>query len=255
MYLQRHMLITLGMLCILLMIRSFVQKHSEETFVDENILDSLSVPAKFYDNLEAIPNMYFTEMKEIDFNTIFDKHIVSIPGIDEYIQVPKDMVSQNNAKYILQATEKHVLTILNDVEQSGHPFTILASKLKSMYIGKDGKTATIQILIHRPTKAYGMLGTYYVHITKNDNKFALTKVQIEGFVFEDKLYGNVVPSNLPQSISSYTDMVEHTILKSKEWENKELCDYYQNIDKHRGINYASLGLNTSCDAKSSSSSS
>jgi len=213
------------------------------------------VPAIFYDNLQAIPNMYFVEMKEIDFKTVLDKHIVSIAGLEGYMPVPKNMISESDTKYVLQATEKLVLNIMNDVVQYGHPFTVLASTLKSMYIGKDGKLSVIQILIHRPTKAYGMLGTYYVHTSKHDNKIVLTKVAIQGFIFEDKLYGNVVPSNLPPPISSYTDMMQHTILKSKDWEEKELCNHYKKIDKERGVDYASLGLNTSCDAKSSSNSS
>lgn len=251
---QKQLQVSLGLLCVVLIIRSLLVTTSHEKYINSS-LDDLSVPSNFYDTLQPIPNMYFDEMKGKDFIELFNKHVSASSHTKTYIPIPEDMILPSDKMYVLQATEKIVLDILNSSKNSGHDFKTIASSLLSMYIGKNGKLASVQLLVHRPTKAYGILATYDIYINVETKTISLTKVSLQGFVFEDRLY-SALPANLPvHTPSSYVDMINNTILKPQDEEQKELCDHFNKMQKFGNIDYSSLGLNTSCDAKSSSSSS
>lgn len=224
-----------------------------EPYMDYS-MQHLAVPTAFYNFGEGRENMYFIEMKDQVFQDLFTENKVKLPeGQLEYI----DKISDADNKTIIERSSQLITDMMNRTLPSSeiHLFHVVTAEVKQVQKHPLGFVTALDMLIHRPTKMYGIYGSFTVfHPTKGPS--SLIDFKLHGFVFEDKIYGGVLPSNLPlEKNMTYQEMIGHTFLKSKDWEEKQICKYLTDMKTFRGIDYTSLGSYTSCEAKSSSTSS
>jgi hypothetical protein len=242
-------LVIISICVILVCFQNYIQtklRNIGEKYID--YYDYITIPSSSYDIIADTDNKkYFVEFNDRFFIDTFNKHVSNVSISDEtFRDININVVTMED---IQNKTAAYIEGILNEELEMDETnlFFVVEKKLLSVKYDDSSYIVQMKSLIHRNGKAYGI--TLVSTTLHNPIETQLIKYDILGFVFEDKLYGNVLPSNLMTVENlQYEDIMKDKIIIDKESETKTLCKYLKDMKKFRNIDYTSFtGSNTNCD--------
>lgn len=218
---------------------------SNEKYIDYK--DYMSIPASAYemigaDNGDMAKKKYYVEFKDSFFETALKTAKYSQKFDDTDYKISQ---LQQNRKDIELKVSQVIEKALNNklpIEES-NLFNIVKIQIKAIYKKENSKQNEFIVesisLVHRLNKVYGLDLYTKTHHSYDSN--TLLDYKINGFVFEDKLYGDVLPSNMNEDTElSYDQMMKDKIIQSKEFEKQTFCKYVGDLKKFRNIDYKPL---------------
>ena len=270
-------LVVIVCICVILFCYHYacVSKISEE-FVspldaDSDYYDLLSLPTRSYEMLGVTPDPTTVKPFFLEFNDNFfidsltkctyTPSLLESTIINELIQNTPNKIpraSQTTFIPIMASISKTIEgcmnTNLNKIGDSVDTlFSVTDIILHDVRQKDDIALTNSKCVVHRLGKSYG--ASILVTTFHFDGKTSIIDVQLEGFLFEDRIYGSTVPANLVTTEYALYRNLDTTILKDKKHEQETLCKYLQDLKKYRGIDYASLSdSKIVCDGKSSNGS-
>lgn len=217
-----------------------------ESYIDYK--DYMSIPTSAYETIgsnsdDISKKKYYVEFKDDFFESALKSAKYPQP-FDEtgYSIVNKDL---DNIKLKVSQVIEKILNAKLPIEEC-NLFNIVNIKIKSLYKKNDNKYIVEAVsLVHRLNKVYGL--DLYTKTYHSYDSNALLDYKINGFVFEDKIYGDVLPSNVNDDTEfSYDQIMKDKIIQSKEFEKETFCKYIGDLKKFRNIDYKPLD-SINCD--------
>jgi hypothetical protein len=217
-----------------------------------NYYDYISLPTSSYEVISNIQGdeddtkkILFVEFNDRFFINALNKHIHKM-DIEEVKEFTPYKGKANDI-------EDKISFFINDILNKELPpsdnllFNTVSIKLNEVLEKQQSYIVHSTSLIHRLGKAYGLTLNAVTYHTAQ--KAYLLSYEIIGFVFEDKVYGDVLPSNLvTDPYQSLEDSMKQRIIHDKQYEKETLCKYIQDLKKFRNIDYTSLSeKNIDCD--------
>ena len=141
--------------------------------------DNYTIPGLFYNDLQLPPQMYMYEVSDEQLSRTIQKHVYTT----------QEIVGGST----MDILNTYLLHILNsDISSNDRQFRTIDSKIINII----DDVITSEHIVHRDTKMYG----FHIKIvtTITDNTVQLKRFNIEGIVFEDKIY-SLQPYNLTQT--------------------------------------------------------
>jgi len=203
---------------------------SHERFLDYR--DLLVTPGIAYDeiNPENSNRRYYIESNVRFFKSALDaavsnKHV----DISEYQETKSnDDIKIKVSAFIEKLFNKHLPV--------GDPniFNVVSIEIEHVHKKDVNFVVKAKSLIHRENKIYGLL--LHTRSYHDMNSSSLLSYDIKGFIFEDKIYGNVLPSNLHTDTNlAYDHIMMDKILQSKELEQETYCKYLKDLKIYNNI--------------------
>lgn len=237
-------------LCIALILFCFHRfNQMQERFLDYT--DYITVPSFAYESMAGEgegAKKYYMEFNDRFFLNALNKNADANMHIDvssfEPTSLPKSKVQQ-----LEESVSALLARVLNAELDSNDTqlFNTLNTRISTVKKNGDSYVVEAKSVVHRLNKAYGV--TIDTTCLYTESKMHLLAYNLQGFVFEDKLYGDVLPSNLITIDDLiYENIMKEKIMQSKEYENKMVCKYLSDLKKFRNIDAQSLtDSNTNCD--------
>lgn len=195
-----------------------------ERFLDYR--DFLVTPGVAYDNInpENTNHRYY-----IEFNDRFFKTALDAAMSEKQVDITKyqEIKSNDDTKRKVSA---FIEKVFNRYLPVGDPniFNVVSIDIEHVHKKETQFVVEAKSLIHRENKIYGLL--LHTRSYHDMNSSSLLNYDMKGFIFEDKIYGNVLPSNLHTDTNlAYDQIMMDKIMQSKEFEQETYCKYLKDL--------------------------
>lgn len=228
--------------------------------------DYLSAPTAIYERIQD-PEPERSRKYFVEFHDKFFEDALKAVEIDPkefHIDLENMHTSQGITNYSVYVASKDKLDLdikpkVSQAIESALNKALPAEETNMFYVssiqvrkvwkhvsGADVFVVHASSIMHRLGKAYGLqlvTTTYHAY----EDVARLLNFTVKGFVFEDKVYGNVVPSNLEtEDFLTYESLAKTKILMDPASERKILCSHLKDVQRFGS--YASLSVeNINCD--------
>lgn len=218
--------------------------NQKESYIDYNY-KLLTIPSSAYNNLNINPNKYFYEFKDKFFINILNKN-------KSTQQINKNNFKNINLsikqRYELEKIiKKYIENIFNkELEQyDDNLFYVYRFIINETKVFNDIYLVNTSLILYRNNKIYGVSIKLDTLHKINSEELKLYDFDLMGFIFEDKMFSEfTLPNNVYTNI--YQDANDNkTIIKTPEYEKKNICKYLEDLKKFRNIeadNYKKLCL-------------
>lgn len=236
-----HIILLLSIIAIasVLYLQSRQGQQRQEGYAPE-YQDMLSVPTSAYstlsDNDISYQKRYYLEFNDRFFHdALLDA--LSTQKIDT--SGWKDTVKYD-ASSIKFKVNAFIEGVLNHELQGTDPnlFSVVKNDILSMINSPDKKEYVVRskVLIHRNQKLYGVLLEIKTLHNADTSRTSLIEYNLNGFVFEDKIHDNIMPSNYDETNElEFEDINNAKIIKDETYEKTVACKYYKDLKKYRGL--------------------
>jgi hypothetical protein len=221
--------------------------------------DYLAVPTKSYELMghktdDGKIRQYFVELQDEFFKKALTACLYTPTNGDAYMIT--QLLGSQNLSHTMKKDKKENLKerIANSIERclndalttdtdSNALFSVTDIILKDVReVGIDKKTLLVnsKVIVHRIGKAYGAsieATTYHANI-QGIVQSLLLDFTLQGFVFEDRLFGEAIPANVvTNDHMMYSDIggPSSIIMQGSDHEQSTMCRYLTDLQKYRGI--------------------
>lgn len=233
----------------------WVEPYMDKVMATREYLEYITTPTTAYGNpKEDIGNRYFTEFGDKAIKAHLDKNVYNQSfDMSGFIEVDKRKINTMDAEAKTAAVMEKVM---NRMLAADDPYLFSAVKTRIDRVWKkEGSTVFVAdsvMLLHRTGKMYGILlkaRTYHgMAGTYDADGAGMISYQLAGFIYEDRVYGEALPSNLFTEKQAPTSTPLDKIIMSKEYEQAAVCKYIEDLKKYRGIDYSLSAENMACGA-------
>lgn len=229
-----------------------VEPYMDKTLATKEYLEYITTPTTAYGNpKEDIGSRYFTEFGDKAIKGHLDKNVYNQAfDMSGFVEVEKARIAMDAETKTAAVIEK----VMNRMLEADDPYLFSAVKTRVDRVWEGGTVfvADSVVLLHRIGKMYGILlkaRTYHgMAGTYDADGAGLISYELAGFVYEDRVYGEALPSNLFTEKQAPTSTPMDKIIMSKEYEQAAVCKYLEDLKKYRGIDYSLSAEKMACGA-------